>query len=51
MAGVSDPRGLLPVASGDLVKRAILESTHIRDSKLALFTVVQSRLVMVAGCL
>ena len=40
MAGVRDPRGLLPITSLDLAKRADLESTHLGHPKRDLLTTV-----------
>ena len=51
LGGVSDPHVLLPETSGNLVTRAILESTHIMDSKMVLDTTVSIRAVLAAGCM
>jgi hypothetical protein len=42
---------LLPETSGDLVKTANLECTHLMHSKLALFTDATARGDLAAGCM
>ena len=42
---------LLPVPSGAMVTRAILEYAHIMDSKMALVTTVSIRAVLAAWCM
>ena len=51
MTGASDPRVLLLVCRGVLAKSAILDSTDIRESKMTLFAIVLSRLVLAVGCM